>query len=372
MASATSASASYTGVGNGLTLALTRRRVYILPTRHGMSFATAVAVMLLGSMNYANSLGYLLSFLLASVMLVSLLHAYRNLAGLTLRLAPPAPVFAGEKLDIHVALDNRRGRQRHSLCLTHPESIQLPARKRRWTRAIAPDRTQFFDVQADAIMDQMLSISTHARGVHDITTIDIATRYPLGLFRAWSPLRAGRGGVGVGEVRCWVYPTPTGSMPLPIQTSPDAHAHDRTPSGRGREDFSGLRKYQHGDPPRQIHWKAAARSRDLPVKEFHGEASVALDLNWTDTDVRQTAEQRLSQLSRWIVDAHALGASYSLQLPWLSVALDTGVEHQQRCLRALTQASFSTNTASAGEDQAVDQTPDETGQNVAPAHEQRA
>jgi uncharacterized protein (DUF58 family) len=368
MASAARASTSYTAVGDGLTLALTRRRVYILPTRHGMSFAAAVAVMLLGSMNYANSLGYLLSFLLASVMLVSLLHAYRNLAGLTLRLAPPAPVFAGERLDIPVALDNRHRCQRHSLCLTYPESIQLPARKRRWTRTAAPSRTRFFDVQADAIAHQILSIPTLARGVHDITTIDIATRYPLGLFRAWSPLRAGRG--EVGEIRCWVYPAPTGSAPLPIQTSHDAH--HRAPSGRGREDFSGLRKYQRGDPPRQIHWKAAARGRDLPVKEFDGEASLALDLNWTDTDVGQTAEQRLSQLARWIVDAHALGASYSLQLPSLSVALDTGAEHQQRCLRALTQASFSTNAPTAGEDHSADQTPNRAGQNVAPTHEQRA
>ena len=49
------------------------RRIYILPTRQGMGFAAAVSVMLLGSINYDNALGYVLSFLLVSAALVSML-----------------------------------------------------------------------------------------------------------------------------------------------------------------------------------------------------------------------------------------------------------------------------------------------------------
>ena len=102
---------------------LNRRRIYIMPTRHGIAFAISVAVMLVGSVNYANSLGYLLTFLLASVGLVSLLHTYRNLAGLSIRMSDPQPVFAGNGLAIPLAIDNRKGAERIAVSITHPAAI---------------------------------------------------------------------------------------------------------------------------------------------------------------------------------------------------------------------------------------------------------
>lgn len=39
-----------------------RRRVYILPTRFGVGFALLCVVMLLGAMNYSNSMGFALTF----------------------------------------------------------------------------------------------------------------------------------------------------------------------------------------------------------------------------------------------------------------------------------------------------------------------
>ncbi len=57
-------------------------RIYILPTRHGYAFVLALCAMLLGAINYSNGLAYALTFLLASLALVSMLHANRNLAGL--------------------------------------------------------------------------------------------------------------------------------------------------------------------------------------------------------------------------------------------------------------------------------------------------
>ena len=61
---------------------LTQRRIFILPTRQGVLFAIVLLIMLIGSINYNNSLGYLLTFLLASLAVVSILHTYRNLLSL--------------------------------------------------------------------------------------------------------------------------------------------------------------------------------------------------------------------------------------------------------------------------------------------------
>ena len=46
---------------------LTQRRIFLLPTRHGLFFALVLLVMLGGSINYALSLGFVLTFLLGPV-----------------------------------------------------------------------------------------------------------------------------------------------------------------------------------------------------------------------------------------------------------------------------------------------------------------
>src|SRR5690606_14124150 len=61
---------------------MVRRRVYIFFTRPGLLFLITLVVMLLGAVNYTNSMAYLLTFLLGSLLLVCILHTHRNLRGL--------------------------------------------------------------------------------------------------------------------------------------------------------------------------------------------------------------------------------------------------------------------------------------------------
>jgi len=94
---------------------LSQRRVYILPTRHGLTFGLAVILMLIGSINYNLSLGYVLTFLLAGLGIVSILHTFRNLAHLYVSAGRVAPVFAG----------TRRGSS--SFSRTRAASIAIPS-----------------------------------------------------------------------------------------------------------------------------------------------------------------------------------------------------------------------------------------------------
>jgi hypothetical protein len=55
---------------------LTQRRVYVLPTAAGLSYGTALIVILLGAMNYNLSLGHALVFLLAGLGVVTILHTF--------------------------------------------------------------------------------------------------------------------------------------------------------------------------------------------------------------------------------------------------------------------------------------------------------
>ncbi|NIO12862.1 MAG: hypothetical protein GTN86_13155, partial [Xanthomonadales bacterium] len=55
---------------------------------------------------------------------------------------------------------------------------------------------------------------------------------------------------------------------------------------------------------------------------------------WSDVDAPRL-EARLSQLSRWVVDAHAAGIRYGLDIPGKRLAPDDGEAHRHACLRAL-------------------------------------
>jgi hypothetical protein len=97
---------------------LTQRRVYVLPTRAGLAYATALGVILLGAMNYNLSLGHALVFLLAGLGIVAILHTFRNLVLISIRPSRCEPVFAGGQAQFDVVLENQRSDARTSLRLS--------------------------------------------------------------------------------------------------------------------------------------------------------------------------------------------------------------------------------------------------------------
>jgi len=303
------------GAGGGREETLTRRRVYILPTRYGATFYAVLAVMLIGSINYNNSLGYSLTFLLGSLGLVAMLHTYRNLAGLVLRASCGPPVFAGGQAAFRLHADNRSGGERPDLLIRYTDygldGVPRPVLARTGLAAGALARVE-------------LAVHAPRRGRLELGRVVIATRYPLGLFRAWSVLAL--------EAVCVVYPRPAGRRELPAGET--SSLRDGGSSSRGTDDFAGLRRYLPGDSSRQIHWKAVAREQEIPVKVFAGASANGLVLRWHDTPGTDT-EARLSQLCRWVLEAEARGIRYALELPGERLPAGLGGEHRERALRVL-------------------------------------
>jgi uncharacterized protein (DUF58 family) len=301
--------------GAGADHLLRFRRIFILPTRQGIGFAGAVSVMLLGSINYDNALGYLLSFMLISVSLVSMLHAVRNLAGLRLARDQSAPVFAGDTARFGLRVDNSGQRQRFGLL------ARLGAGQKRHHE---DDPVVHFGVDADSVERIELLGMTSQRGWYAPGPVTIATRFPFGLFRAWSRVDI--------DLRCLVYPRPLGDQVLPA-CEPEESGEQGAP-GAGEDEFAGLRDYQYGDSARRVHWKAVARGQGVPVKVFSGAASGTTLLRWQDASASDV-EARLSQLSRWVLEAEERNLRYGLCLPGFDIAADNGEAHRHRCLEAL-------------------------------------
>lgn len=288
---------------------LGRTRIFILPTASGLIFALALLVMLFGSVNYANNMGYMFTFLLGSMALVSIFHTYRNLAGLRLDTGRTAPVFAGERAAFEILVSNPQREARWGIQLALPG--QPPVR---------------IDLAAGECAGVWLFRTAEQRGRQALGRWMLASSAPLGLFRGWARLEL--------YMDCLVYPRPGPRRPVP-QTA--VYQPSQTgDKGRGVDDFAGLRPWRPGDSPRHLFWKAIAREQPLLVKQFGGDRADELWLQWEDLPELDT-EARLSQLCRWVLDAECNRQHYGLRLPGVVLDVSSGSAHRERCLRALAQ-----------------------------------
>ena len=104
------------------TVVLVHRRVYIVPARLGWIFGGVLGVLLIGSINYALSLGFALTFLLAALGLTGMVHTARNLARIAITAGRAEPVFAGESAQFRLYLDGRGAFDRPSILARHLRS----------------------------------------------------------------------------------------------------------------------------------------------------------------------------------------------------------------------------------------------------------
>lgn len=281
------------------------RRIYILPTRYGFIYGTLLFLMLIGAVNYGNNPAHLLTFLLAGLGSNAIYQTWRNLRGLALRCHGGPPVFAGQAARFVVEIDSgERERPAIQLCF---EGSDL----------------QLVDIAANQPQSVSLTLKDLPRGLHPPGRLTISTPYPLGLFRAWCY---------VDTAACLlVYPRPGPGWHPPGDTG---QRLDGGYSGNGNDDFAGLRTYQPGDPPSQMDWKSYARERGLNTRLFSGQAAAPIWLDWADAPGTGD-EQRLSALTRAVLDAEAADRPYGLRTPTVTIAPARGMRHRHQCLRHL-------------------------------------
>ncbi|MBI5430138.1 MAG: DUF58 domain-containing protein [Nitrosomonadales bacterium] len=295
------------------TVTLTQRRIFIIPTRQGFTLCFVLVLMLLGDINYNLSLGYVLTFLLTMMAVMSMLHAFRNLAHLEIRPGRAEPVFCGETAQFMLHFNNRSRLSRFQLCL-----VQTGASF--WSTTPNP---LAFDAPARQDTGVALSIPATRRGWLQTGRLTLYTEFPLGLFYAWSYLHF--------DTRCLVYPRPLDDAPLPLGDAPDGSGKR---SVAGDEDFAGLRKYVAGDALPRVDWKAYARERGLQVKQFSTPVGEELWLDFSAAPDR-TEEDKLARMTRWVLDAEARGLRYGLRLPDNELPCNYGIAHRDECLRRI-------------------------------------
>lgn len=292
-------------------ITLDRRRIYILPTKAGYAFFVVLFVMFLWAVNYTNSLAFVLTFLLGAVVLNAMWRAHANLLQLQITPHHVEPVFAGQAAQFRYSLQHPDQQIRYSIAL-------------QWL----PQEPVYADIAIAAATPVELLLVAEQRGRLVPERIRISTRFPLGLFQAWSWLRF--------DQFCLVYPKPQGQRPLPLPSAVQYEQTGANEAGLGSDDYAGLRQYINGDSPRHVAWKASARRSDdgLLVKRFSGRQRPELWLDWEQLP-ELALEQRLSQLCQWLLKAEQQGYDYGLRLPGVELTIANGEAHQRRCLQAL-------------------------------------
>ncbi len=296
------------------TLLLTQRNIYILPTKAGLMFGVTLLVLLIASINYQLNLGYVLTFLLAGSGLVSMHVTHNTLRGLTLYLRPPAAVFAGSPALLDISLTSA-AQARFGIGLRMEDT---PNGSLSWTNV--PEGGQ---------STAQVSFVPPLRGLHAVPAISIETRFPLGLFRAWSVWRP--------AAQILVYPKPESpAAPLPgAHASPGGSAARRTLQGGETE---GVRSYRRGDPLKLVVWKKAARQLEAGGELVARDTSAAMQqqlwLDWSQC-AGLAPEDRLSRLTAWVLAADRAGAGHGLRLPGVEIAPAHGDVQRQRTLDAL-------------------------------------
>jgi uncharacterized protein (DUF58 family) len=181
---------------------------------------------------------------------------------------------AGRPWFYEVVVENRSRRPARDLVV---EEIKLP---KGLVAAPAEEPLPRLDPGARAVLS--LGLTAPRRGAYELPALQAATLFPTGLVKPSRYLDLPERLVVHPRFDCLVdFELPPGGR--------------RDDGGRAQrregEDFAGLREWREGDRPRDVHWRAYARTGRLVVRETvdEGRASVALVLDTSCADPKNDA-----------------------------------------------------------------------------------
>ena len=281
------------------------------PTAGSAALLFVLAAIWYGASSQNSAAIYVLLFLLGSVFLVSIPNTLINLAGLTLRVEYAKPTFAGDDVCLPVEIINSSRAPRYGIEVVLPGESKTRKRVDYIPRGSAARLT--------------LRFPARQRGEHEIERVDLTSCYPLGFVRVSRRF--------VPKQTYLVYPKPAGSPLLPASRLrfTDSWVHQGIRQG---DDFAGVRAYVPGESQRHIDWKAVARGQPLMTKQFAVESKRAVYLDFLELRIADI-EEKLSQLSLWVIEAERARQPYGLRLPEIDISPALGQTHFHCCLRAL-------------------------------------
>jgi uncharacterized protein (DUF58 family) len=283
----------------------------LYPTAGSAALLFVLAAMWYGASSQNSAAIYLLLFFLASVVLVSVPHTLINVSGITLKLESAKPTFAGDDVSLAVEIMNTSRATRYGIEVMLPHAGRI-------RKSVDP-------IPREDAARLTLRFPAGRRGEHTVQRLDLTSCYPLGFVRVSKRF--------VCNQTYLVYPKPAGNSQLPANRSRFADNLVQQGLGSG-DDFAGVRVYVRGESQRHIDWKAVARGQPLMTKQFSTETKGAVFLDFFEVRIGDV-EDKLSQLTLWVIEAERARQPYGLRLPGIEISPAMGQTHFHSCLRAL-------------------------------------
>lgn len=315
---------------------LSRRNIFILPTRFGFAYLFLVLLLFLLGTNYQNNLILLMSYVLASFFISVMLHSFYNLSGLCLQASPRHYGFATQVTTIPVTLFAKK--KHFNLTFGYANRyINAQVNK----KINVAQQSIYLEQCEQGSQQILLPFSCTKRGVFTLGRIKIASEYSFGLFVSWSVLDFSQ--------QIIIYPQPkkiTASQYRLSAIKPDHVAvHNSANVGAGQDDFSELKSYVLGESKARIAWKQFARGQGKYSKHYQQPQGDDIWLKLTDMPSRDIEEQ-LSFLCYLVLEYSQSEQAFGLALtansshlpdniPSKNIAPDQGLAHKQNCLLAL-------------------------------------
>lgn len=288
---------------------LAHKSIFILPTGFGLLWLFLVLILFIFGTNYQNNLVIGLSILLLSLFNTCIIYSYRNLAGLTLHSTASPQAYAGETIVFPIKLFST---QRQFDVLLNYSDNQIKVIK---TIGEEPIQT-------------LVPFNNLARGRVSPGRLKIESRYPLGLFRAWSHVNLDNPHI------VFASPLVSPSQLKSLDTDNENITGDIGTHIPGVDEFKGLKQHIPGESLKQVAWKQLAQGRGMLSKEFQQPQG---EPKWLFIENLSTPklEKQLSELT-WAIDKMSgRGQVFGLVIGRKKILPSDGDAHRIHCLQEL-------------------------------------
>lgn len=287
---------------------LQHRTIYVFPSKQGAAFLLLILVIWILGTNYQNNLILGMSFFLTSLMLVSVVHAFRNLLGLSFSPGSVRHAVVDEFVAFEVEVSSKYSSLHYGLVI-QADGDSEPVR---------------IDLNGNGPTKTCLLIKASRRGWMAMPRIILKSYYPFGLIRAWAYIDL--------RHRALIFPKPIKSDAPPLGIG-EGHEGSFLSKQSG-DEFQGFQNYQPGSPLSQISWKHYARGAGLHLKDYRALQSNHFWLDWHALE-GLNVELALSHLSYWIHQFSENNIEFGLRMPRATIALGSGDVHRISALTEL-------------------------------------
>ncbi|ABV87737.1 DUF58 domain-containing protein [Shewanella pealeana] len=283
-------------------ITLSHKSIFILPTGFGLAWLVLLVVLFLFGTNYQNNLVMGLSFLLLSIFNTCIIYSYKNLAGLSLSSSKANNTVAGQAIYFPINLS----------CPNRAYEVQLNFQNQplEVVKKVSEHQTQ-----------ALVTYNKAHRGINHPGRVKIETRYPLGLFRAWSHIDLAQAQL--------VYAEPV-IDPNPVYLNSD-HTSEQQDTGKyvaGIDEYKGLREYVLGESLKQVAWKQWAQGRGMLTKEFEEPQGAPM---WLSLDPKSNdIELALSHLAWHTEQLSAKRQVFGLKIGGSTIHPSHGEHHRNK------------------------------------------